>query len=122
MVVADHGIGMTAPEAQHLFDRFWRADPSRTRTLGGTGLGLAISLEDARLHGGTLQAWGIPGGGARFRLTLPRRAGLELGDEHPLPLAPVRAQASLAPSHEAQDPSGPATVPDLADNDVEVGR
>ena len=121
VVVRDHGIGMAAPEAQHLFDRFWRADPSRTRTLGGTGLGLAISLEDARLHGGTLQAWGTPGAGACFRLTVPRRAGLEL-QEHPLPLAPPREQPALAPQHEPQDPAGPATVPDLAGRDVEVGR
>src|SRR3712207_8062125 len=39
-------------DAQHVFDRFWRADPSRVRTVGGSGLGLSISLEDARLHGG----------------------------------------------------------------------
>ena len=58
-----------------VFNRFWRADPARARTSGGTGLGLSISLEDAHLHGGWLQAWGEPGGGAQFRLTLPRRAG-----------------------------------------------
>ena len=56
-------------------NRFWRADPARARTSGGTGLGLAISLEDTHLHGGWLQAWGRPGEGAQFRLTLPRRAG-----------------------------------------------
>lgn len=71
--VCDRGIGLTAAEAEHVFDRFWRADPSRTRTLGGSGLGLAISLEDAHLHGGTLTATGRPGKGATFRLTLPLR-------------------------------------------------
>jgi two-component system, OmpR family, sensor histidine kinase MtrB len=70
-----------------VFNRFWRADPSRNRRTGGTGLGLAISLEDARLHGGWLQAWGRPGAGAVFRLTLPRRQGVRL-HRSPLPLAP----------------------------------
>src|SRR5699024_6124778 len=60
-VVADSGVGMTPVEAEHVFDRFWRADPARARTLGGTGLGLAISLEDAHLHGGRLEATGTPG-------------------------------------------------------------
>ena len=58
-----------------MFNRFWRADPARARTTGGTGLGLSIALEDARLHGGWLQAWGEPGDGSQFRLTLPRTAG-----------------------------------------------
>ena len=51
----------SSPRRRHVFDRFWRADPSRVRTVGGTGLGLSISLEDARLHGGWLQVWGQPG-------------------------------------------------------------
>jgi two-component system sensor histidine kinase MtrB len=83
VVVRDHGVGMTPHEAEHAFDRFWRADPARARTTGGTGLGLAISLEDARLHGGALEAWGRRGEGASFRLTLPRRAGLAV-DTSPL--------------------------------------
>ena len=70
--------------------RFWRADPARARTSGGSGLGLAISLEDAHLHGGWLQAWGSPGAGAQFRLTLPRRAGDRL-THSPLPLVPEDA-------------------------------
>ena len=71
-----------------VFNRFWRSDPARARTSGGTGLGLAISLEDAHLHGGWLQAWGRPGEGAQFRLTLPRRVGTVLRHS-PLPLAPL---------------------------------
>ena len=71
-----------------MFNRFWRADPSRARQTGGTGLGLSISLEDARLHGGWLEAWGQPGQGAQFRLTLPVRAGDRLTGS-PLPLAPA---------------------------------
>ncbi|HRP99262.1 MAG TPA: MtrAB system histidine kinase MtrB, partial [Terrimesophilobacter sp.] len=52
LTVQDQGVGIAADLIPRVFDRFWRADPSRQRTLGGTGLGLAISLEDASLHGG----------------------------------------------------------------------
>jgi two-component system sensor histidine kinase MtrB len=83
--VRDHGVGLRAGEAGMVFRRFWRGDPSRARTTGGTGLGLAIALEDARLHGATLQAWGAPGEGAAFLLTLPVTVGAPLG-RSPLPL------------------------------------
>ncbi|WP_269801629.1 MtrAB system histidine kinase MtrB [Desertihabitans aurantiacus] len=75
VAVRDHGIGFEAAQAKQVFHRFWRADPARARTVGGTGLGLAISLEDARLHSGWLNAWGRPGMGAQFRLTVPRVRG-----------------------------------------------
>ena len=88
VTVRDFGVGLGSAEAQHVFDRFWRADPSRVRTVGGSGLGLSISLEDARLHGGWLQVWGQPGAGAQFRLTLPLAAGTELTSS-PLPLRPA---------------------------------
>jgi two-component system sensor histidine kinase MtrB len=88
IAVTDHGVGLKPGEAGLVFNRFWRADPSRQRRTGGTGLGLAISLEDARLHGGWLQAWGSPGDGARFRLTVPREQGFVL-TASPLPLRPV---------------------------------
>ena len=87
VLVQDHGVGLKAGEASLVFNRFWRADPARTRTTGGSGLGLAISLEDARLHHGWLQAWGEPGKGSRFRLTVPRAAGGPLTTS-PLPLTP----------------------------------
>jgi two-component system sensor histidine kinase MtrB len=77
--VRDYGIGLDENALTRVFDRFWRADPSRARTRGGTGLGLSIALEDARLHNGELEAWGRPGKGAHFVLTLPRqtRQGVE---------------------------------------------
>jgi two-component system sensor histidine kinase MtrB len=71
--VRDFGIGLDESSLLRVFDRFWRADPSRARTRGGTGLGLSIALEDARLHNGELEAWGRPGRGAHFVLTLPRK-------------------------------------------------
>jgi two-component system sensor histidine kinase MtrB len=88
VTVRDYGIGLRPGESSLVFTRFWRADPARARTTGGTGLGLAIALEDARLHGGWLEAWGQSGRGACFRLTLPRVADAELADA-PLPLVPL---------------------------------
>jgi two-component system sensor histidine kinase MtrB len=70
--VRDFGVGLDGSTLVQVFDRFWRGDPSRSRTHGGTGLGLSIALEDARLHNGELEAWGRPGKGAHFVLTLPR--------------------------------------------------
>ncbi len=76
--VRDFGPGLDESALIRVFDRFWRADPSRARIRGGTGLGLSISLEDARLHNGELDAWGRPGKGAHFVLTLPRVAGEQI--------------------------------------------
>lgn len=112
--VRDHGPGMTQDEAAHVFDRFWRADLARSRSTGGTGLGLAISLEDARLHGGWLQAWGAPGAGACFRLTLPRRAGIVL-TESPLPLVPETTTPSLQQDEGTRRRVDPAGLPDFDD-------
>lgn len=72
--VRDYGHGIDAHNLENVFGRFWRADPSRQRTLGGSGLGLAISQDDAQLHGGRIDVWGEPGNGAHFVLTLPRSA------------------------------------------------
>jgi two-component system sensor histidine kinase MtrB len=94
--VRDHGAGLRPGEAALVFGRFWRADPARARTSGGTGLGLSIALEDTRLHGGWLQAWGEPGAGCLFRLTLPWRIDEEI-TESPLPLDPTEEVAADSP-------------------------
>ncbi len=86
IAVRDFGAGLDEASLIRVFDRFWRADPSRARVRGGTGLGLSIALEDARLHNGELDAWGRPGKGANFVLTLPRIAGKEIQSR---PLKPV---------------------------------
>jgi two-component system sensor histidine kinase MtrB len=91
VTVRDRGVGLRPGEEKLVFNRFWRADPSRARQTGGSGLGLSISLEDARLHGGWLQAWGAPRQGAQFRLTVPVRAGDRLLSS-PLPLVPDDAR------------------------------
>jgi two-component system, OmpR family, sensor histidine kinase MtrB len=88
IAVRDYGIGMSAEELERVFDRFWRADPSRQRTTGGTGLGLAIATEDAHLHGGVIDVWSAEGAGSCFRLTLPRRPGEPIG-ESPIDLPPA---------------------------------
>ncbi|HXH80438.1 MtrAB system histidine kinase MtrB [Nocardioides sp.] len=93
IAVRDHGVGLGPGESAMVFNRFWRADPARARTSGGTGLGLSISLEDTHLHGGWLQAWGRPGEGSQFRLTLPRRLNEPLRHS-PLPLVPADALES----------------------------
>lgn len=85
IAVRDHGIGMTPSEAERVFDRFWRADPSRQRRTGGTGLGLAISQEDAALHGGWIDVWSAAGAGSMFRVTIPRTSEMPITSPIPLP-------------------------------------
>lgn len=85
IAVTDHGVGLKPGQEELVFNRFWRADPSRKRHSGGTGLGLAIASEDAILHGGRLDASGELGVGSRFRLTIPTRPG-EPYTESPIPL------------------------------------
>lgn len=73
IAVRDHGVGLKPGQEELVFNRFWRADPSRKRHSGGTGLGLAISREDALLHGGTITAEGEIGEGSTFTVTIPKR-------------------------------------------------
>jgi two-component system, OmpR family, sensor histidine kinase MtrB len=118
VAVRDHGVGFEASQARQVFHRFWRGDAARARTVGGTGLGLAIAMEDANLHGGWLTAWGRPGMGAQFRLTLPRKVGAIL-ETSPLPLVPrdlvgpggTRLDGLEAPAPLAPMPASPAPGP-----------
>ncbi|HEU5429386.1 MAG TPA: MtrAB system histidine kinase MtrB [Actinocrinis sp.] len=107
VAVRDHGVGLRPGESSLVFNRFWRADPARARTTGGTGLGLAIALEDARLHHGWLQAWGEPGGGSQFRLTVPRNTRVELL-RSPIPLEPEDS------THHLRQRRGSAPAPTTA--------
>ncbi|MGW4031592.1 ATP-binding protein [Streptomyces sp. NPDC004838] len=68
--VSDHGPGLPPEVIGHVFDRFYKADTARSRS-EGSGLGMSIALENARLHGGTIEAANRPGGGALFTLRLP---------------------------------------------------
>ncbi|GAA1670348.1 two-component sensor histidine kinase [Citricoccus zhacaiensis] len=104
VVVRDHGIGMSEEQASRVFDRFWRADPARARTTGGSGLGLSIATEDTRLHNGRLDAWGAPGDGSAFRLTIPRRSGGTVADSAPLDLPPVYTESQRRLPMELENP------------------
>ncbi|HET8614894.1 MAG TPA: MtrAB system histidine kinase MtrB [Actinomycetales bacterium] len=116
--VRDHGVGLRPGEAALVFNRFWRADPSRARTIGGSGLGLAISSEDVRLHGGWLQAWGEPGEGSCFRMTLPTGPGVELSAS-PLPLAPQQEDMGVGAPYLR---ISPRTAPDVVRQERRAGR
>lgn len=69
--VTDFGIGIPAQHLAHIFERFYRVDKARSRSLGGTGLGLAIVKHIALLHGGTVDVESEQGAHTTFRLTLP---------------------------------------------------
>lgn len=113
LAVRDYGLGMREEDAARVFDRFWRADPSRRRSIGGTGLGLAISLEDAAAHGGTIDVWSEPGRGSVFRLTLPRRRGI--GPlVPPLPLKPEDPEAT-GPATPSSHPTDTGVIREVRD-------
>lgn len=69
--VADTGSGIPAEEVPYIFDRFYRADKSRTRATGGSGIGLAIVKQLVEAHGGRVWAESVPGKGSTFHFTLP---------------------------------------------------
>ena len=69
--VIDDGPGIPEGDLPRLFDRFYRADTSRTRASGGAGLGLAIVRAIVTAHGGRIEAANMPGGGARMTVVLP---------------------------------------------------
>jgi two-component system, OmpR family, sensor histidine kinase MtrB len=71
VTVADEGEGIPAEDLPHIFERFYRADIHRARTLGGTGLGLAIALENVNLHRGSIDVQSEVGRGSTFTVTLP---------------------------------------------------
>ncbi|WP_214368618.1 MtrAB system histidine kinase MtrB [Pseudonocardia sp. H11422] len=118
VLVRDQGVGLRPGEAGLVFNRFWRAEESRARRSGGSGLGLSISLEDARLHGGWLQAWGEPGEGSAFRLTLPRTVG-DVLTSSPLPLGPAAGAGVVPdPGEPSSVPTPPLGIPRLADTEA----
>jgi heavy metal sensor kinase len=71
VVVEDHGLGIPADELPHIFDRFYRGDPSRNRATGGFGLGLAIAKALVEAYGGSIRAESTPGAGTRMTVELP---------------------------------------------------
>lgn len=115
ITVVDHGVGLKPGQEELVFNRFWRADPSRVRHSGGTGLGLAISHEDARLHGGTLDALGAEGVGTMFRLILPKTPHGRYSVD-PLPLEVP------APWVDSASSSDEGAAPSDVDKQTEIGQ
>lgn len=70
--IIDDGIGMSEKDAEHIFERFYRADTSRARSTGGSGLGLAIVKSLVAAHSGTISVNSTLGQGTTFHLVLPR--------------------------------------------------
>jgi two-component system, OmpR family, sensor kinase len=101
--VADHGPGLTAEQAQRVFERFYRADQARNRKSGGSGLGLAIVSALVAAHGGTATVESAPGEGATFRITLPLAADAGGSDAEPEDAEPT----------DQDEPARPAPVPFL---------
>ncbi len=102
--VRDRGPGMAQEQVRRVFDRFWRADASRRRTLGGSGLGLSIAAEDAALHRAALQVVSEPDAGSLFVLTLPRGDGPAYQRPVPLELASFDAGPDPASAVESAAP------------------
>jgi len=71
IMVVDDGVGMAVEDLPHVFDRFWRADRSRSRDTGGSGLGLAIVRQIVEAHGGSVAVTSVVGHGSCFTLRLP---------------------------------------------------
>ncbi|MGQ4729232.1 sensor histidine kinase [Streptomyces sp. Ju416(a)] len=78
--VTDTGSGIPADDLPHVFDRFWRAEKSRSRRTGGSGLGLAIVRKLVEAHGGTVEATSAEGEGSTFALRLPGAGGCPAPD------------------------------------------
>jgi signal transduction histidine kinase len=73
ITVTDTGPGVSSKQLLHLFERFWRGDPSRSRRTGGSGLGLAVAQQIVEAHGGRIWAENVSTGGLRVRFSLPRK-------------------------------------------------
>jgi signal transduction histidine kinase len=101
VTVADTGSGIPADASAHVFDRFYRADPSRSRESGGSGLGLAICYEIMAAHGGRIWVRSEQGHGSAFSIALPLRP---VAREAPPPEAPPPE----APPPEAPSPAAPS--------------
>jgi two-component system sensor histidine kinase SenX3 len=97
--VSDQGIGIPERDLERVFERFYRADPARSRATGGTGLGLAIVKHIATNHGGGVSVWSVEGSGSTFTMRLPVARRLveqrpeDDDEEGPLPVQSVRAGA-----------------------------
>ncbi len=86
--VTDQGIGIAEKDLERVFERFYRADPARSRATGGTGLGLAIVKHVATNHGGEVSVWSVEGSGSTFTVRLPSATPIPSGGSA-APASPV---------------------------------
>lgn len=93
--VSDQGAGIEAADRERIFERFYRADPARSRDTGGTGLGLAIVKHIVSNHGGVVSVWSQPGSGSTFTIRLPQTATV------PEPTVPAVEVGATTASQEA---------------------
>jgi signal transduction histidine kinase len=94
VLVSDEGSGIAKSELPHIFERFRRGDPSRSRTTGGFGLGLAIANSIVEAYKGTLQADSTLGEGTKIWVCLPvESACLYMDDEEPEVRLPASSSA-----------------------------
>ena len=118
--VADSGPGIDAADGDRIFERFYRADPSRSRDRGGSGLGLSIVAAIAAAHRGRATATNRPEGGAVFRIDLPILQEAPSGappeaDAEPGEAEPGEPDAEPGEADRAQQAAGPAEAPDRPD-------
>lgn len=99
IAVRDHGTGISEEHLEHIFDRFWRADPSRSRLTGGTGLGLSIVSQNVELHHGDIQVHSIPREGTCFIVTVPLDQSVAMHVPYPISFV---SQGSLATQFSAE--------------------
>jgi two-component system sensor histidine kinase SenX3 len=109
--VSDQGIGIAERDLERVFERFYRADPARSRATGGTGLGLAIVKHVASNHGGGVSVWSVEGSGSTFTLRLPIAGGTPAA----VPPSPEESTsdapaASVPPESTVDGPSTPAAL------------
>jgi two-component system OmpR family sensor kinase len=97
MEVRDRGAGLSAEQAQRVFERFYRTDKARSRAHGGTGLGLSIVAAITAAHGGNVEVDTAPGDGATFRVLLPLAAPPAEPPDHPGSPEPSPSPHASAP-------------------------
>ena len=99
--MADTGQGMDPEEAEHIFERFYRSDPSRSRLHGGAGLGLSIVSAIVAAHGGTVSARSAPGEGTTFTVHLPTTPHVDEADGMDGAAPPGEAPVTGGPARES---------------------
>ncbi|WP_018505227.1 sensor histidine kinase [Parafrankia discariae] len=130
--VADEGIGIAEKDLERVFERFYRADPARSRATGGTGLGLAIVKHIATNHGGSVSVWSAEGRGSTFTLRLPsgadrpRKTGV-VPVRPPVEAPDLDDSASRGPVltetvHESSGPTRSVAAPVASENSSGTGH